>query len=155
MRIGSLHEGRVLVVHHVFRPDDSLQTLDVGALLPIHASALGKALLAFDLQADTLLADLDTKTYTRHTIAAKDDLVADLDLVRARGWACDIEELIEGEAAIAAPIRDDRTVVVGAIGVSGAIERVCDPAGLPRTDLVAAVRDAARAVSRDLGARRW
>ena len=46
VRIGTLHEERVLVVHHVFRPDDTLQTLDVGSLLPAHATALGKVLLA-------------------------------------------------------------------------------------------------------------
>jgi len=46
VRIGTLHEGQVLIVHHVFRPDDSLQTLDVGTLLPAHATALGKVLLA-------------------------------------------------------------------------------------------------------------
>ena len=46
VRIGTLHEGQVLIVHHVFRPDDSLQTLDVGSLLPAHATALGKMLLA-------------------------------------------------------------------------------------------------------------
>ncbi|KAB2344445.1 IclR family transcriptional regulator [Actinomadura rudentiformis] len=155
VRIGSLHEGQVLIVHHVFRPDDSLQTLDVGELLPIHATALGKVLLAFDLQSDALLADVDTKSYTRNTIASKDDLVADLEEVRARGWAADIEELVQGEVSIAAPIRDDRTVVVGAIGISGAIERLCDADGRPHVELVAAVRDAARAVSRDLGARRW
>ena len=37
----------MLVVHHVFRPDDTFQTLDVGSLLPLHACALGKVLLAF------------------------------------------------------------------------------------------------------------
>jgi len=155
VRIGSLHEGQVLVVHHVFRPDDSLQTLDVGELLPIHATALGKVLLAFDLQADALLADVDLKSYTHRTIASKDDLSAQLELVRTAGWASDIEELVDGEAAIAAPIRDDRTIVIGAIGISGAVERVCDDRGRPHNELVAAVRDAARAVSRDLGARRW
>src|SRR6201989_1175589 len=46
VRIGTLHEGQVLIVHHVFRPDDSLQALEVGALLPAHATAIGKALLA-------------------------------------------------------------------------------------------------------------
>ena len=30
VRIGTLHDEQVLVVHHVFRPDDSFQTLDVG-----------------------------------------------------------------------------------------------------------------------------
>ena len=37
----------MLVVHHVFRPDTSLQILEVGAVLPLHASALGKAELAY------------------------------------------------------------------------------------------------------------
>src|SRR5579871_3070318 len=46
VRIGTLHANQVLVVHHVFRPDDTLQTLDVGTLLPVHATALGKVLLA-------------------------------------------------------------------------------------------------------------
>ena len=54
VRIGTLHEGQVLIVHHVFRPDDSLQTLDVGALLPAHASALGKILLAHHAYAAAL-----------------------------------------------------------------------------------------------------
>src|SRR5207302_1664241 len=48
VRIGAPLEGSVLVVHHVFRPDDTLQTLDVGSLLPLHATALGKVLLAYD-----------------------------------------------------------------------------------------------------------
>ena len=38
VRIGTLLDGKVLIVHHVFRPDDSLQSLDVGALLPLHAT---------------------------------------------------------------------------------------------------------------------
>src|ERR1700744_2630485 len=46
VRIGTLHDDRVLIVHHVFRPDDTLQTLDVGSLLPAHSTALGKVLLA-------------------------------------------------------------------------------------------------------------
>src|SRR3977135_2696064 len=46
VRIGTMHDGQVLVVHHVFRPDDSPQSLEVGTLLPAHASAMGKVLLA-------------------------------------------------------------------------------------------------------------
>ena len=46
VRIGTLHENQVLIVHHVFRPDDSRQALEVGSLMPAHATALGKALLA-------------------------------------------------------------------------------------------------------------
>ena len=46
VRVGSLHGDGVLIIHHVFRPDNSLQILEVGAQLPLHATALGKALLA-------------------------------------------------------------------------------------------------------------
>src|SRR3954467_13000536 len=47
VRVGVLHGPAVMVVHHVFRPDDAFQVLEVGAQLPAHASALGKAILAF------------------------------------------------------------------------------------------------------------
>src|SRR5919204_5574778 len=47
VRVGAPHGNGVLVVHHVFRPDASLQILEVGALLPLHATALGKAVLAY------------------------------------------------------------------------------------------------------------
>src|SRR4051812_27076235 len=47
VRVGVMHGASVIVVHHVFRPDASLQILEVGAQLPVHASALGKAILAY------------------------------------------------------------------------------------------------------------
>ena len=47
MRVGAFHGDGMLVVHHVFRPDTSLQILEVGSLLPLHATALGKAVLAY------------------------------------------------------------------------------------------------------------
>src|SRR4051812_36365087 len=46
VRVRGVHGGGVMVVHHVFRPDASLQTLEVGAQLRVHASALGRAILA-------------------------------------------------------------------------------------------------------------
>jgi len=155
VRIGSLHEGKVLVVHHVFRPDDSLQVLEVGALLPPHASALGKVLLAFALEGDAILEDLELTPVTPHTHTTRRAVLQDLKRVRTQNWSADVEELVPGEAGIAAPIHDDRGVVVGAIGISGAIERVCAPDRTPRPDLIATVRDAARSVSRNLGARSW
>ena len=45
----------VVVVHHEPRPDGSRQMPEVGIVIPAHASALGKAILAFD---DELAHDL-------------------------------------------------------------------------------------------------
>ena len=91
---------------------------------------------------------------TPSTITDWEQLSSELETVLERGWAGDAEELVVGEVSLAAPIDDRRGVTVGAIGISGPVERLTD-AGTPRTDLVSFVREAARAVSRDLGAIPW
>ncbi|GAB7036387.1 MULTISPECIES: IclR family transcriptional regulator [Catenuloplanes] len=151
VRIGTVLEGQVLVVHHVFRPDDSLQTLDVGSLLPLHATALGKVLLAYDSTAFASLRTLEA--FTRRTLTDRRDLARELVTVRDSGFAAETGELTPGEASLAAPIRGYGGLVVGAIGISGAIDRLCSASLRPDPRLVGYVRDAARAVSRDLGSR--
>ena len=76
VRIGTLLEGRALVVHHVFRPDDSLQTVEIGLLLPPHACALGKVLLAYDGAAATA-ARRALESYTRRTVCTGTELARD------------------------------------------------------------------------------
>ena len=151
VRIGTLHDGRVLVVHHVFRPDDSRQALDVGALLPAHACALGKVLLAHDRFAADELSAAGLESFTRATITDPHRLRRELAEVVADGWAADREEMVHGEVSIAAAIEDRRGLTVGAIGISGPVERLL-AGGEPVTSLVANVRETARAVSRELGA---
>jgi DNA-binding IclR family transcriptional regulator len=154
VRVGALLDGKVLVVHHVFRPDNTLQTLDVGTLLPPHATALGKVLLAFDANASGKLGGpLDS--YTRRTVVTPSAVAKELTSVRDSGWAGEIEEWTLGEAGIAAPIRGMGGLAVGAIGLTGPVERVCDAHGHLRVGLVTHVREAARAISRDLGGTRW
>jgi DNA-binding IclR family transcriptional regulator len=154
VRIGTLHEGQALVVHHVFRPDNSRQALEVGALLPAHATALGKVLLAHNPYATEAVIAAGLSAFTAATVTDADVLRGELTAVRARGWAKDVEELVEGEVSVAAPIQDRRGATVGAIGISGPIERLAEDSE-PRTDLISYVRETARAVSRDLGAIPW
>lgn len=154
VRIGTLLDGQVLVVHHVFRPDDTLQSLDVGSLLPLHATALGKVLLAYDTAATAELP-AGMIAYARNTITSPLVLSRALKEIRDTGTAVETEEYTVGEAGLAAPIRGHGGLVVGAIGISGAVERLCDVRGRPHPKLVTHLRDAARAVSRDLGASRW
>ena len=45
--IATLSGGRVIVLHHVFRPDNTVQILEVGAAIPWHACALGHAIVAY------------------------------------------------------------------------------------------------------------
>ncbi|MEU9981418.1 IclR family transcriptional regulator [Streptomyces sp. NPDC050856] len=154
VHLGVLHQRGVLVIHHVFRPDDSRQVLEVGAMQPLHSTALGKVLSAYDPVAHSEAVEVERKAFTPRTITGLDDFEAVLDLTRARGWAADVEETWDGVASVAAPIHDRRRMPVGAVAITGAVERVCDGPDL-RSELIAAVRDCARAVSRDLGAGRF
>ena len=155
VRLGILHEGQVLLVHHVFRPDNSPQALEVGALLPVHATAMGKVLLAHHAYLAAALSTQKTLArFTRCTITDPQRLIAGLDEVREHGWAAAVEEFFEGEASCAAPIFDRRGVALGAIAISGRIERICQ-GSQPQSELVALVRSGARRISNDLGALPW
>jgi DNA-binding IclR family transcriptional regulator len=154
VRIGTLHDGQVLVVHHVFRPDDSLQTLDVGSLLPAHATALGKVLLAHHPYVVDALAEAGLARYTDATICDAERLVRDLARIRERGWGSEIGELTPGQVSLAAPIMDRSGLTAGAMAIFGPPERLL-VARQPRGELLAYVREAARAVSRELGAIPW
>ncbi|HEY9373327.1 IclR family transcriptional regulator [Streptomyces sp.] len=154
VHLGVLHQQGVLIVHHVFRPDDSRQVLEVGAMQPLHSTALGKVLSAYDPVAHSEVLEVELKGFTDRTVTGLQDFETLLDMTRARGWAADVEETWEGVASVAAPIHDRRRMPVGAVAITGAVERVCHGGEL-RSELVAAVRDCARAVSRDLGAGRF
>lgn len=153
VRVGVMHGASVVVVHHVFRPDTTLQILEVGAELPLHASALGKAMLAFAGEEARL--DLFSEPLPRLTsrTLAPSALRKELEEVRERGFARERDEAILGESSIAAPIFDHSGSAVGAIGVVGDTERIM-PRG-PARGLAPAVAEAARGVSRELGATRW
>jgi DNA-binding IclR family transcriptional regulator len=142
-------------VHHVFRPDDSLQTLDTGTLLPVHATALGKVLVAYDSGVAAEVVGAVLEQYTRRTLVTPAALRKAITEVREQGWAYEAEEYTSGQASIAAPIRGYGGYVVGAISIAGSVDRLCPAAGRPEPSLVTFVQNAARAISRDLGAGRW
>jgi DNA-binding IclR family transcriptional regulator len=153
VRVGVLHGPHVVVVHHVFRSDDPFQVLEVGAQLPAHASALGKAILAFgpEESVEDLLSETPRRL-TRRTLTPA-ALRKELERVRDGEIARERDEAVLGESSIAAPIFDHLGHAVGAIGVVGGTEVLLRRG--PTRQLVAAVLDAARGVSRELGAPRW
>ncbi len=154
VRVGVLHGTNVLIVHHVFRPDNSVQILEVGASIPWHACALGKAIVAFLPEPSRrALLGLELAPLTGRTVTDPAVLEEVLVAVAAEGTALEDEEAIVGEAEIAAPVFDDRGHSVGAIGVVGPVERLL-PEGRQAAAVVAAVRETSRGLSRDMGAGR-
>jgi DNA-binding IclR family transcriptional regulator len=151
--VASLSGSRVIVLHHVFRPDNTVQILEVGAAIPWHACALGHAIVAYlpDAQRAAAMAG-DLAALTGRTKTSRVALSRALAQVRKQGYAVEDQEATVGDAGIAAPILGRDGVVAGAIGVVGAVERLLAP--VARGELVRAVTEAARAISRDLGASR-
>jgi DNA-binding IclR family transcriptional regulator len=137
----------------VFRPDNTVQILEVGAAIPWHACALGHAIVAYlpaPQRAQVLACGLLPLTGRTKTTRAA--LTRALAQVRGVGYAVENEEATVGDAGIAAPILGRDDLVAGAVGVVGSVERLLAPG--TRNDLVRAVVAAARAISRDLGAGR-
>ena len=155
-RVAAFHAGRAEVAHHVFRGDGGTQVLVTGSIVPLHASAMGKVLLAFDPGAGRSAANTELTTFTHRTIIDRVSLHRELAGVRDTGWAGSVGEVEPGVAGIAAPIRDGGGHVVAAVGIEGSIDRVCDDRLRPRAALVTHVVRAGRAISRELGhGREW
>jgi DNA-binding IclR family transcriptional regulator len=151
VRTGVLLIDDVVIIHHEPRPDGSRQMPEVGIVIPVHASALGKAMLAFLPEEEKrVLTSGELRSMTGETVTSPDELRDQLDLVRSGVIATEQDEAVIGEGALASPVFDATGDTVGAIGV------VIQSAG-PLENHVArdAVRETARALSRELGAQSW
>jgi DNA-binding IclR family transcriptional regulator len=150
-RLAAFRDGHAVLVHHVFRADASSQVLATGSSVPLHATALGKVLLAFDPGAARSQVGVTPERFTSRTIINRVELQRALATIRDQGWSVSVEEHEPGAAGIAAPVRDRGGYVVAALGIVGAVDRLCDDRGRPRGALVAEVQKAARSVSREFG----
>ena len=119
----------------------------VGSRLPLHATGVGKVLLA--AAPDEVVAEALTAPArpTRHTVVDPGRLRRELAEVRRRGWARTAEEMSLGTHSVAVPVRVERaggTVVAAALGIVVPSHR----RDLPR--LVPVLEVAARGIGRAL-----
>ncbi|MFG1811963.1 IclR family transcriptional regulator [Streptomyces sp. NPDC049040] len=107
--------------------DSHRLTSRVGRQLPAHATALGRALLAelTPREVDRLLAGDGREQPTGSTVTGWDELHAELDETRKRGWALEREQNTPGLCCVAAPVTY-RIPATDAISVSIPIAHVTD-----------------------------
>ncbi len=97
----------------------------LGARLPMHCTALGKAILAFSSRHElhsVLTEPLITRT--PNSITSVEALQDELALIRTRGYAIDNEENEMGIRCVGAAIFDYTTRPIGAISVSAPSARM-------------------------------
>ncbi len=132
-------------------PQQIMHMGSVGRRFPLHASAAGKALIAWRSEEEiSALLPLPLVQCTPATITDPERLREHLAVVRERGYAVNWIELESGLVGVGAPVRDHRSEIVAALSISAPAARV------PRTALPsvgAHVVQAARNLSRDLGCR--
>ncbi|GAA4393217.1 IclR family transcriptional regulator [Tsukamurella soli] len=150
-RLAAFRDGRVVIAHHVFRTAPGAHVVETGSVVSLHATALGKVLLAFDPGAARVSAQSRLESFTFRTITERNLLVRELANVRDDGWSAAVEEVGRGIADVAAPVRDHDGYVIASVGVTGAADRLCDARLSPRADIVDQVVATARSVSRALG----
>jgi DNA-binding IclR family transcriptional regulator len=148
--IGIPASDHVEVIHHVFCPDGSMQRMLIGEERPIHATALGKVLLAHTSWLGSRARQQALVRYTSRTVTDRGVLSEQLRAIRAAGYAIDIGEFVPDVAGVAAPIRISGGLTVAAIAVVGPRDRMFAPDGTPRRAVRDRVVGAAHAISETL-----
>jgi DNA-binding IclR family transcriptional regulator len=118
----------------------------VGRTLPAHASATGKAILAFAApQQLQIVITAGLPALTERTITDPKILRTELEQIRRLGYATESEESTANLSCLAAPVWGDTAEVVGAITIC--IPRATLPSNNRFAELRQAVLDAARSIS--------
>jgi IclR family transcriptional regulator, acetate operon repressor len=120
-----VREGReVLFVDHCASTRQIVVPAHTGALMPLHCTAHGKALVC-DYGHAELKALIGTafKRFTDTTITSLSELEKACAKVRADGYAIDEAEFREEVRCLAAPIRDQDGKTIAAIGISAPASR--------------------------------
>lgn len=124
--LAALDGTQVVYLEQVQSPRMMRMSTGVGDRLPLHATGIGKVLLAHlpQEQCEVLLAELELTSYTPATVTDRERLRRELERVREQGYARAEGELEEGLHCVAVPVRDASGQVIAALSVSGPATRL-------------------------------
>jgi DNA-binding IclR family transcriptional regulator len=97
-----------------------------GMRVGLHCTSLGKAILAYlpEERVDEIVDRWGLPARTADTITSREELDAELERIRERGYAQDNGERLSGLRCVAAPITDTDGVAIGAVSVAGPTSRM-------------------------------
>ncbi|MDQ0859334.1 IclR family transcriptional regulator [Bacillus sp. V2I10] len=114
-------QGEVVYIEKLDGSETLRMHSKVGKRAPMHCTSVGKAILAH-LPSSVVLDILERKGLPMHTdktITNKDDFLLELNTVRQKGYALDLEENENGITCIAVPIFDHMGNAIAAVSISG------------------------------------
>ena len=149
VQLGIVDHYSVLYVYEMESPRAIRMAAAVGGRAPLHCTAVGKVLLAFqppDYVKQVIERGLSA--YTAKTVTKRDAALGMLEEVRLREHAIDDEESEGGLRAVAAPVRNHSGAVIAALGVAAPVQRMSKKV---MHTCVPSVIETANAVSARLG----
>ncbi len=142
--------GRSVEIIHVETPETGVSYLHPGlGKRPLHACSCSKAVAAFSPEL-FFSRDMERRlrAYTEFTLTNVQDLEAEFDTIRKRGFAECVEEIERGMCSVAAPLAPTGPGATMSIGATGSA-RVFTPTF--RESLGPQISDIARKVCENLG----
>jgi len=148
--LGIVDQGDVVFLSQVETHNPIRAFFRPGARGHMHASGIGKALLANmpRVEIERILHKKGLPKFTDKTITSPKDLFISLAEIKERGWSLDDEERYLGMRCIAAPIYNSYGETVAGISVSGPTVRFPDRS---LAEIGARVKKAAENVTQLIG----
>jgi DNA-binding IclR family transcriptional regulator len=128
VHLGVRSEDRIVYVDKV-EPERSVRLVSaVGRSVPIHTTALGKAILSrySEEEMDAIVRTLELEQRTSRSITSHDRLREAIRETAARGYAIDDGENEDHVSCVAAPVVGSGDEVLGALSVSSPTFRIAE-----------------------------
>ncbi len=116
----------ILYIAHVSTTRRIRLSASVGTRFPVHATSMGKVLLAFQAPEtiEAYFAAAAFKRYTERTVTSAEELRARLKAVRETGYDSALDELDYGIVSVAVPVFDRDRRITSAINCSTSTTRI-------------------------------
>ena len=99
-----------------------------GTRFPLHTSAGGKAMLAFQRaeEREAILREMTFEQFQPWTISTRKEFLHCLEKVRETGFGTDLSEHVEGLHCVGGPVLDAAGLAIGSIWVTGISQRMSE-----------------------------
>lgn len=120
------YQSEVLYVEAMYPPNRRINYSSQGRRAPLYCTGIGKALLAYlpDRDRDAYLERAPFPRLTPTTLCGRAELEAEIERIRACGFAMDREEREHGIRCVAAPVLSPQGDAIAAVSVSGSSDQI-------------------------------
>jgi DNA-binding IclR family transcriptional regulator len=124
--IGTIVETELVVLGQVLGTHHFKFSVDLGARLPLHAAAPGKAILAWlpTQERDEIISAISFIKFNEQTICTPQEFLAELKTVLQDGYAVDRGEQLSGIHCVAAPVLNRHGYPIASLWTTGPTDRI-------------------------------